>query len=403
MSGSTGILFSPSILHTQWFLIFAAFVGVNTIIYLGLTFSKLIPWPAPVHPQTVRKAFGIDTSAGAAQLVVPSVTRESAAESGVHDIARAFAWLGLIMVVMGTVLALVTDRIVSDFAAIAAGMVFLAVAQVVARTKTSVRVASWVWALSIAVLVIATEFTAPPGDVERVGYVIVLVVVLGAVSLTWPSFAAAAILLAGALGVLALRSASSLYPAWLAPMVLALIAGAGVMVLRRRSLSVVEEVERLQNQLGSTDVLTGALTRQGVLTLSSQVRRMAQRESKSMFLMLVDIVDLAAANKDYGTGYGDDLLRTTADLMKVSSRDADLLGRWSGDEFVLMGVGAEASIEALTARIVHSIAESPVSVGKWPLRISIGTAIGLPQDSLDSFINTAMGELAKAAATAEQA
>jgi hypothetical protein len=32
-------------------------------------------------------------------------------------------------------------------------------------------------------------------------------------------------------------------------------------------------------------------------------------------------------------------------------------------------------------------------VGKWPLRVSIGTAVGLPQDSLDSFINTVMADL----------
>lgn len=403
MTASSGILFSPGMLHTPWFLIFAAFVGVNTIIYLGLTFSKLIPWPAPVHPQAVRKALGIDASVDAARPVVPSVSRETAAESGVHDIARGFAWLGLIMVLLGTLLSLLTTRTVPDFAAIAAGMLFLVIAQIFARTKTSPRVASWVWALSVAALAIATEYTAPAGGLERFGYAIVLVVVLGAVSLTWPSFMTASVLVAGAFGVLALRSADSFGPAGLAPIGFALIAGALLMVLRRRSLSVIEEVDRLQNQLGSTDVLTGVLTRQGVLTLSPQVRRMAQRDSKPMYLMIIAIVDLTAANKDYGTGYGDDLLSTTAELIKASSRDSDLLGRWSGSEFVLMGVGAEASIEALSVRIAHSVAESPVAVGKWPLRVSIGTAIGTPQDSLDSFINTAMAELEKAAATVDQA
>ena len=400
---SSGILFSPSILHTQWFIIFAAFVGVNTIIYLGLTFSKLIPWPAPVHPRVVRKVLGIDVSGGAVQPVVPSVSRETASESGVHDIARGFAWVGIIVVLLGTALAFLPHRTGSDFAAIAAGMLFLAIAQIVARTKISTRLASWVWALSISVLTIATAYGAQRGGIERIGYVIVLVVVLGAVSLTWVSFVVAALLLAGSFITLAFSFSNSYDPAWLAPLAFALIAGGLLMVLHRRSLGILEKVDRLENQLGSTDVLTGVLTRQGVLTLSPQVRRIAHRDAKPMFLMIVDIVDLAGANKDYGAGYGDDLLRATADVMKSSSRDSDLLGRWSGDEFVLVGVGAEASVEALTTRIVHNIAESAVAVGKRPLRVSIGTAIGSPQDSIDSFINTAMAKLEEAAATAGQA
>jgi diguanylate cyclase (GGDEF)-like protein len=399
----SGILFSPSVLHTQWFIVFAAFVGVNTIIYLGLTFSKLIPWPAPVHPRVVRKVFGIDVSGGAVQPVIPSVSRETASESGVHDIARGFAWVGIIVVLLGIVRAFLPHRTVSDFAAIGAGLLFLAIAQIVARTRISTRLASWVWALSISVMAIATAVSARLDGIERIGEVIVLVVLLGAVSLTWPSFVVAALLVAGSFTALAFSFPDSYDPAWLAPLAFAFIASGMLMVLHRRSLGIIEEVDRLENQLGSTDVLTGVLTRQGVLTLSPQVRRIARRDAKPLFLMIIDIVDLAGANKNYGTAYGDDLLRAVADVIKSSSRDSDLLGRWSGDEFVLVGVGAEASIEALTARIVDSIEQSAVAVGKWPLRVSIGTAIGSPEDGLDSFINTAMAELEKAAATADRA
>jgi len=400
---ASGILFSPSLLHAQWFTVFAAFVGVNTIIYLGLTFSKLIPWPSPVHPRVVRKLLGIDASGGTVPSVVPSVSRETAAESGVHDIARGFAWIGIIMVLVGTALAFLPGRTLSDFAAVAGGMLFLAIAQIVARTKVSARLASWTWVLSVSVLAIAIAYGATPGNIERMGYVLVLIVAFGAVSLTWPSFVVAALLLAGSFITLAFSFSNSFAPGWFAPLAFALVASGMLMVLHRRSLGILEKVDRLENQLGSTDVLTGVLTRQGVLTLSPQVRRIAHRDAKPMFLMIVDIVDLAGANKDYGAGYGDDLLRATADVMKSSSRDSDLLGRWSGGEFVLVGVGAEASVEALITRIVHNIAESAVAVGKRPLRVSIGTAIGSPQDSIDSFINTAMAKLEEAAATAGQA
>ncbi len=218
----------------------------------------------------------------------------------------------------------------------------------------------------------------------------------------WPSFAVAVAFLTGSFITLTLTVSTSFNPAWLAPLAFAAVAGGLLMVLRRRWLGILEQVERLENQLGSTDVLTGVLTRQGVLTLSAQVRRVAQRDGRPMFLMIVDIVALDRANKDFGTGYGDDLLRATVDVIKASSRDSDLLGRWSGDEFVLLGVGDEASIDALTTRIDQGVAQSPVAVGKPPLRVSIGTAIGAPQDALDTFIETAMAELDKAEAAADR-
>ena len=55
MSGiSTGILLPETILGQPWFRTFALFVAFNTIVYLGLTLSKLVPWPAQFHPDRVR-------------------------------------------------------------------------------------------------------------------------------------------------------------------------------------------------------------------------------------------------------------------------------------------------------------------------------------------------------------
>ena len=398
-----GILLPQSVLHSQWFIVFAAFVGVNTIIYMGLTFSKLIPWPAPIHPRAIRKALGIGEAEGAARSAVAVVSRETAAETGVHDIARGFAWTGSIMVLWSALLTFLPGRNLVDYAGIAAGMVLLALAQIVARTKISARSASWIWSVSLSALAIGTLYAASQGHIERIGYVLVLAVVLGAVALTWPSFIVASVMLAGSFAVFTFEFTSVFDPRWIAPFSAALVAGALLMVIRRRSLRILGEVDRLENQLGSTDVLTGVLTRQGVLTLTPQVRRGAQRDNQPMFLMIVDIDELDRANRDYGSGYGDDLLRATADAIKSSARDADLLGRWSGDEFVLIGVGAEQSIEALSARIIRNVEASPVAVGKYPLRVSIGTAVGLPQDSLDSFIDTAMSELTGAAPAVPEA
>ncbi len=390
------ILLPHSTLTSPWFTVFAAFVGVNTIIYMGLTVSKLIPWPRQMHPQRVRALLGVGTPGDAAEPIVARVSRETPAESGIHDIAGAFGWLGGVALLLSSVFAFLGRGNLSDFLAMGIGLVFLTIAQVISRTKMSVRGATWLWSLSVSALAVAIALDASQGGLERLGYLLVLTVVVGAVAFTWPSFIFATVFLLASYIGLGARMTDVFDPAWIAPVVAAAIAGTLLLVVRRRSLNILKDVDRLENQLGSTDILTGALTRQGLITLGPSVRRAAQRTSQSMFVMIVDIDDLASANRNYGMGYGDDLLRTVAEAIRTAARDADLLGRWSGDEFALIGMGAEDSVKALSERIPRIIGESPVTLGKAPLCVSIGTAIGTSEDFVEVLVEQALDDLAGA-------
>ncbi|MFM7144784.1 MAG: hypothetical protein ACKOW5_00425, partial [Actinomycetales bacterium] len=50
----SGVLIPETILEQSWFTVFALFVALNTIVYLGLTLAKVIPWPEQLHPRQVR-------------------------------------------------------------------------------------------------------------------------------------------------------------------------------------------------------------------------------------------------------------------------------------------------------------------------------------------------------------
>ncbi len=43
----TGFLLPESVLHSEWFAVLAAFVAVNTLLYLALAVAKLVPKPRP--------------------------------------------------------------------------------------------------------------------------------------------------------------------------------------------------------------------------------------------------------------------------------------------------------------------------------------------------------------------
>ena len=49
-----GILLSPAIFHSAWFDALATFVAFNTLIYVGLTIAKLVPWPRYMRPVEIR-------------------------------------------------------------------------------------------------------------------------------------------------------------------------------------------------------------------------------------------------------------------------------------------------------------------------------------------------------------
>ena len=63
-------------------------------------------------------------------------------------------------------------------------------------------------------------------------------------------------------------------------------------------------------------------------------------------------------------------------------------------------MGAEDSIKALSERIPRIIGESPLTLGKTPLRVNIGTAIGSPENHVEVLVEQALDDLRRVAGSA---
>lgn len=48
---AAGIVFDSSILREPWAVTLAAFVAFNTLLYVGLSFGKILYWPKPLLPR----------------------------------------------------------------------------------------------------------------------------------------------------------------------------------------------------------------------------------------------------------------------------------------------------------------------------------------------------------------
>lgn len=386
---------NSAILNTEWFQVFATFVGVNTIVYVGLTAAKLIPWPHPVHPDRARDILGRSIEGEpVVEPIIPAVSMESVEESGIFDIARAFGWLGAIVLLVGVLSVFARASQIAGFVAMGAGLLLLGAAQVLARRRVSLVTASWLWSMSISLLAAGVAFWASIGPIERVGITLVLAVLLGAVALTWPSFLVAASVLLFSFVRIGLDATNHIEITWVPPLAAGLLAGMMLMVLRRRTLAVLSEVDRLSNQLGSTDLLTGVLTREGVLTLDPTFRSVARRAGESVFVLVVRIAGFSEAVGEYGQTYGDDLLRGTADALRASVSDGDLVARWTDEEFLVMGIGSQERATQLAAIIQTHAETAPVSLGKAPLRLQTAFETSAADDTAEDAATLALTHLA---------
>ncbi|MFY7857457.1 MAG: diguanylate cyclase [Rubrivivax sp.] len=129
---------------------------------------------------------------------------------------------------------------------------------------------------------------------------------------------------------------------WLAIAVLGLAASAGIGVawraLRRR---------RNLLDLALKDALTGTGNRRAVTAYAVQQLEQAQRMGLPLSVALIDLDHFKAVNDTYGHATGDEVLKAFARAAGDVLRGQDRLGRWGGEEWLLVMPGT--SPEELTA------------------------------------------------------
>ncbi len=112
--------------------------------------------------------------------------------------------------------------------------------------------------------------------------------------------------------------------------------------------SQLEAANRHLERLSSTDFLTGLLNRRRLVALAGQALATARRYRRPLSVAMIDLDFFKSINDRFGHTFGDRVLRRVAATMRDSFRDADILGRWGGEEFIVVmpETGVEGAVQA---------------------------------------------------------
>jgi diguanylate cyclase (GGDEF)-like protein len=157
-------------------------------------------------------------------------------------------------------------------------------------------------------------------------------------------------------------------------------------------------VERRQlERRATTDELTQLINRREFERVSEEALDVADRFGTGLCVMVIDLNGFKQVNDTLGHQFGDLVLTASSERLVAAVRDTDVVGRWGGDEFVILlpGLAERSAVRNSAERIWNSLAGSPV-VGDTVMTGSIGAAIfprhGTTLDALMRAADVAMYE-----------
>lgn len=167
---------------------------------------------------------------------------------------------------------------------------------------------------------------------------------------------------------------------WFFSLDILLDVGIGIAFLIMNSRRLMEELVIAQaslEALSQIDPLTGGYNRRGLIELAKREVVRAKHFRQDLTLIIFDIDFFKIVNDTFGHAAGDAALVHVVKEAKRCIRDADIIGRFGGDEFVIAFPGLSVDhARNVVARLRHELTHAPLMWEERPLeiRLSVGVA-----------------------------
>ncbi|MGH2791875.1 MAG: diguanylate cyclase domain-containing protein [Actinomycetota bacterium] len=139
-------------------------------------------------------------------------------------------------------------------------------------------------------------------------------------------------------------------------------------------------------RLALHDPLTGLPNRRLLVDRATQAIERQERQGTTVVLMVLDLDDFKMVNDTFGHHAGDEILTELAGRLQDTLRPGDTVGRFGGDEFVVVCEDLPDANQAVRiARRLLDAVRAPVSVESGRVRITATVGVVLSPSSHDDF------------------
>lgn len=163
-------------------------------------------------------------------------------------------------------------------------------------------------------------------------------------------------------------------------------------LLNKRNAELASTFEKLE-QLATRDELTGALNRRSVMRLLDEERQRMERTGQPFGVVLFDLDHFKQVNDGFGHLAGDETLKHFTRTAVASMRATDRLGRYGGEEFLML---LTATADEAAARVAAERVREGTAMHDWAVvapglhvTVSAGVALCQPGETAEHLLDRA--------------
>ncbi len=128
------------------------------------------------------------------------------------------------------------------------------------------------------------------------------------------------------------------------------------------------------DKLSKFDEVTNIYKRLYFFEIANKYFEAAKRKNFPLSVMIIDIDNFKEINRKFGHKIGDEVLKTIANYLKNELRKSDVLGRFGGDEFIIISFSSKDELYTFAKRIKNKISNLKIGDINLNLMLSIGIA-----------------------------
>ncbi len=155
----------------------------------------------------------------------------------------------------------------------------------------------------------------------------------------------------------------------------------------------IEAIIAQANEVSHTDFLTFLSNRKQIIADLQRQVTSSERYQEPLSISMLDLDHFKEINDTYGHSVGDDVLRITALQLRDHIRSPDMIGRYGGEEFLLLLPKSTVKAASEQAeRLCEQVRSTPINSGKHVIHMTISIGIAqfrIHQENWEQLLNRA--------------